>query len=73
VGAGSITREDDTGVHVIGGLLPPAKQTNLHPFGLLDYAVAFLGHVMLTNALGFEQVRRVDGEVVERFERGTRR
>jgi len=73
VGAGSIAREDGTGVHVIGGLLPPAKQTNLHPFGLLDYAVAFLGHVMLTNALGFRQVRRVDGEVVERFERGTRR
>jgi hypothetical protein len=70
VGAGSITREDGTGIHVIGGLLPPAKQTNLHPFGLLDYAVAFLGHVMLTNALGFEQVRRVDGEVVERFDRG---
>jgi hypothetical protein len=70
VGAGSITREDGTGVHVIGGLLPPAKQTNLHPFGLLDYAVAFLSHVMLTNALGFRQVRRVNGEVVERFERG---
>ena len=70
MGAGSITREDDTGVHVVG-LLPPAKQTNLHLFGLLDYAVAFLGHVMLTNALDFEQVRRVDGEVVERFERGT--
>lgn len=69
VGAGSIAREDGTGVHVIGGLLPPAKQTNLHPFGLLDYAVAFLGHVMVTNAMGLEQVRRVDGEVVERFAR----
>ena len=73
MGAGSIAREDGTGVHDIGGLLPPAKQTNLHSFGLLDYAVAFLGHVMLTNALGFEQVRRVDGKVVERFERGTGR
>ena len=71
MGAGSITRENDTDVHVVGGLLPPAKQTNLHSFGLLDYAIAFLGYVMLTNALGFEQVRRVDGEVVERFERGT--
>jgi hypothetical protein len=70
VGAGSITREDGTGVHVIGGLLPPAKQTNLHPFGILDYGVSFLGHVMLTNALGFEQVRRVDGDIVERFKRG---
>jgi hypothetical protein len=69
ISAGSITdgRSDGTGIHVIGSLLPPASQANLHPFGLLDYTVAFLGHVMLTNALGYQQNRFVDGERVKTF------
>ncbi|WP_164974856.1 M14 family zinc carboxypeptidase [Halegenticoccus tardaugens] len=64
VSAGSLTRSegDGTGIHVIGGLLPPASQSNLHPFGLLDYAVSFLGQLALTNALGFRQVRRTGTE-----------
>ncbi|WP_101296663.1 M14 family zinc carboxypeptidase [Halegenticoccus soli] len=65
VSAGSLTRSesDGTGIHVIGGLLPPASQANLHPFGLLDYTTSFLGYLALTNALGFRQVRRTaDGE-----------
>ncbi len=69
VAAGSITSgtTDGTGIHVIGGLLPPASQSNLHPFGLLDYAIAFLGSVMLTNALGYRQDRFVNGERVKTF------
>ncbi|WP_458186922.1 M14 family zinc carboxypeptidase [Haladaptatus sp. NG-WS-4] len=69
VAAGSITSglNDGTGIHVVGSLLPPASQANLHPFGLLDYSVAFLGHTLLTNALGFTQTRRVDGETVATF------
>ena len=69
VAAGSLTpdRNTGTGIHVIGSLLPPASQANLHPFGLLDYTVAFLGHVMLTNALGYQQNRFVDGERVKSF------
>ena len=69
IAAGSITpdRNTGTGIHVIGSLLPPASQSNLHPFGLLDYTVAFLGHVMLTNALGYQQNRFVDGERVKTF------
>ncbi len=59
VSAGSITRgaDDPTGIHVVGGLLPPASQANLHPFGLLDYTTSFLGYLVLTNALGFTQTR----------------
>lgn len=58
--------EGDTGtIHVIGGLFPPATQANLHPFGLLDYSHSFLGHTMLTNALGYVQKRSVAGEVVQ--------
>ncbi|WP_435317100.1 M14 family metallopeptidase [Haloarchaeobius sp. TZWSO28] len=59
VSAGSITRggDDPTGIHVVGGLLPPASQGNLHPFGLLDYTTSFLGYLVLSNALGFTQTR----------------
>jgi hypothetical protein len=69
VAAGSITSgtADGTGIHVIGGLLPPASQSNLHPFGLLNYAIAFLGSVMLTNALGYRQDRFVNGDRVATF------
>jgi hypothetical protein len=71
VGTGSLTREptDGTGIHVIGSLLPPASQANLHPFGLLDYTVSFLGYLVFTSALGFQQVRTVAGDEV-RFGRG---
>jgi len=59
VSAGSITTgsEDPTGIHVVGGLLPPASQANLHPFGLLDYTTSFLGYLVLSNALGYRQTR----------------
>jgi hypothetical protein len=69
VAAGSFTNgdRDDTGIHVIGGLLPPAKQSSLHPFGMLEYTATFLGHTMLTNALGYQQVRYVNGERVGTF------
>ncbi|WP_266074815.1 hypothetical protein [Haladaptatus caseinilyticus] len=69
VSAGSLTggRSDGTGIHVIGSLLPPANQGNLHPFGLLDYTVSFLGHTMLTNALGYQQTRYVNGQQVSTF------
>ncbi len=67
VSAGSLADSDDTGIHVIGGLLPPAEQSSLHPFGMLEYTATFLGHTMLTNALGYQQVRFVNGEPVLRF------
>ena len=67
VSAGSLAGNDDTGIHVIGGLLPAAEQSSLHPFGMLEYTVTFLGHTMLTNALGYQQVRLVDEEPVLRF------
>jgi hypothetical protein len=57
--------ESDAGsVHFVGGAFPPASQSNLHPFGLLDYSVSFLGYLMLTNALGYVQRRSVGGEQV---------
>ncbi|MFC4551375.1 MULTISPECIES: M14 family zinc carboxypeptidase [Halorussus] len=69
VSVGSLTagRDDGTGVHVVGSLLPPAYQGNLHPFGLLDYTVAFFGHTLLTNALGYQQNRYVNGDLVGTF------
>ncbi|WP_306052758.1 M14 family zinc carboxypeptidase [Natronococcus wangiae] len=69
VAAGSIFTDPDEwqGIHVVGGLLPPASQENLHPFGLMNHAVSFFGHTVFTNALGFEQVRTVDGEEIKRF------
>ncbi|WP_276248004.1 M14 family zinc carboxypeptidase [Haladaptatus sp. YSMS36] len=59
ISAGSLTwtADDRTGIHCIGSLLPPASQSNLHPFGMLDYSVSFLGYLVLTNAMGFTQVR----------------
>jgi len=68
IAAASLTPDDTTGegVHLISSLLPTATQRNLHPFGLEDYTVTFLGYVLLTSALGFEQVRNT-GEEVRRY------
>lgn len=52
----------DGSIQLIGSLLPPANQSNLHPFGLCDYAATYFGHLVMTNALGGQQVREVDGE-----------
>ncbi|WP_227380577.1 M14 family metallopeptidase [Haladaptatus halobius] len=74
VGAGSLTHRGESpaddpgdGIHVIGGLLPPASQEHLHPFGLLDYTVSFFGQTVLVNALDATQIRKIDGEVVRTF------
>lgn len=61
--AGSF-HEDGSGVHVVGGLLPPFHQKHLHPFAAADHSTTFLGHTMLTNALGYDQRRFVDDEEV---------
>jgi hypothetical protein len=42
-------------ITIVGSLLPPASQENLHPFGLNDYAPTGLGQQLLRNALGHEQ------------------
>ncbi|TYL38995.1 peptidase M14 [Natronococcus pandeyae] len=69
VSAGSIFTDDEAwqGIHAVGGLLPPANQTELHPFGLKNHVLSFFGHTVFTNALGFEQVRIVDGEETMRI------
>ena len=58
-------------IQVVGSLLPPANQGNLHPFGMLDYATTYFGHLVMTNALRAQQVREVDGEEVLRIGRGS--
>ncbi|ELY55595.1 peptidase M14 carboxypeptidase A [Natronococcus amylolyticus DSM 10524] len=63
VGAGRLAA-GDAEITVLGSVLPPAQQTELHPFGMADYAVSFMGHTLLCNALGFQQRRYVDGELV---------
>ena len=45
-------------------MLPPARQTNLHPFGMEDYSASYFNQTMLTNALGYRQRRSVNGEEV---------
>jgi hypothetical protein len=67
VATGSLTHvpDDGTGIHVVGSLLPPASQADLHPFGLLDYTVSYLGYLVFTSALGFQQVRVVAGDEME--------
>jgi hypothetical protein len=57
-------------IQVVGSLLPPAKQTNLHPFGMVDYAATYFGHLVMTNALFAQQVREVNGEETVRIGRG---
>lgn len=60
--AGSLTQSDSrTGIHVVGGALPPATQDHLHPFGLNDYLLSHLGMKILSNALGFETAVSVTG------------
>ena len=70
VAAASVTPDGttDTGIHYISSLLPPATQANLHPFGLQNYTVTFLGNIMLTSALGFTQVRDT-GETTREYGR----
>lgn len=63
VAAGSLAA-DDAEINLIGSVLPPANQRELHPFGMAEYAVSFMGHTMLCNALGFQQRRFVGGELV---------
>ena len=58
-------------IQVVGSLLPPANQGNLHPFGMLDYATTYFGHLVMTNALRAQQVREVNGEEVLRIGRGS--
>ena len=60
----------DGSVQLVGSLLPPANQSNLHPFGMADYAATYFGHLVMTNALGGQQVREVDGEETLRIGRG---
>ncbi|ELY56402.1 M14 family zinc carboxypeptidase [Natronococcus jeotgali] len=63
VAAGSLSA-GDAEINLIGSALPPAFQEYLHPFGMADHALSFMGHTMMCNALGFEQRRFVDGELV---------
>jgi hypothetical protein len=65
IAAASLTPDDTTqaGVHLVSSLLPTPTQVNVHPFGLQSYTVTFLGYVMLTSALGFQQVRDTGDEV----------
>ncbi|MEF8809204.1 M14 family zinc carboxypeptidase, partial [Natronomonas sp.] len=66
----TITEAEDSGrgIHYISSLLPPAWQGNLHPFGLQNYTVTFLGNVLFTSALGFKQVREA-GETTREYGR----
>lgn len=66
---GTLELGDGT-IQIIGSLLPPANQGNLHPFGMLDYAATYFGHLVMTNALFARQVREVDDEAVLHVGRG---
>jgi len=63
VAAGSLGA-GDAEISLLGSILPPANQRELHPFGMADYAVSFMGHTMICNALGFQQRRFYEGELV---------
>lgn len=63
VAAGSLSANGSK-INLIGSVLPPANQRELHPFGMAEYAVSFMGHTLLCNALGFQQRRFVEGELV---------
>jgi len=63
VAVGALSAEDSE-INILGSVLPPASQRELHPFGMADYAVSFMGHTLVCNALGFQQRRFVDGELV---------
>jgi hypothetical protein len=64
VAAGTFFGDDDGAVNVIGGMLPPANQAELHPFGMEDYSASYFVQTVLTNALGYRQHRFVNGEEV---------
>jgi hypothetical protein len=70
VATGSVTEDAETGrgIHYISSLLPPATQANLHPFGLQNYTVTFLGNIVFTSALGFTQIRET-GETTREYGR----
>ncbi|SDJ24669.1 Zinc carboxypeptidase [Halovenus aranensis] len=55
------------GVHLLGTLLPPAEQGNLHPFGLLDQSLTTFGYTLLCNALGYRLNCSLNGETVTGF------
>ena len=61
--AGSI-HDDGSGLHILGGVLPPAFQEQLHPFGMLNHSVTLLGYLMVSNALGHTHHRVVNSEEV---------
>ncbi|WP_247730416.1 M14 family zinc carboxypeptidase [Halovivax limisalsi] len=44
-------------ITVIGSLLPPANQSNMHPFGMENYGITALGMRILRAALGHDQRR----------------
>jgi hypothetical protein len=69
VAVGTLELGDGT-IQIIGSLLPPANQGDLHPFGMLDYAATYLGHLVTTNALFAQQVHEVDDEEVLHVGRG---
>ncbi|WP_245758085.1 M14 family metallopeptidase [Natronobacterium haloterrestre] len=66
VGAGRLYAGDSE-INVLGSVLPPAQQSELHPFGMADYSVSFMGHTLLCNALGFEQRRFRNGEEIRTY------
>ncbi|WP_336343636.1 M14 family zinc carboxypeptidase [Halalkalicoccus ordinarius] len=59
VAVGSLSHGDGE-INVIGSLLPTARQSHLHPFGVLDHSTTMLGHALVTNALGHRRRRSVD-------------
>ena len=63
VAAGAL-EAGDAEINLLGSMLPPANQRELHPFGMADYAVSFMGHTMICNALGFQQRRFYEGDLV---------
>ncbi|RZH67330.1 M14 family zinc carboxypeptidase [Natrinema altunense] len=66
VSVGTLTA-GDAEINVLGSVLPPAQQTVLHPFGMADYSLSFMGHTLVCNALGFEQRRYRDGDLVRTY------
>lgn len=64
---GASPTEQGPGIQIIAGVLPPATQEHLHPFGLLDYGIEVLGHTIIVNSLGYDQRRIVDGEATDEW------
>jgi PGF-CTERM protein len=61
------TERERVGVHLLGSLLPPASQNNLHPFGLLEHSLTRLGYLLLCNALGYRLSFSRNGNPVRTF------